>query len=290
LGLVVFTSWVITGVRSGISSPQFRIATLLSASILVLGLLSYLPVWRESIVGNVQAMLQKPAQPGSFPPLSIIVPSSGILLALGAVGFAWSFRQENLGPFHLAVLWSAVFVLAKLFFHRRFFLQLDFFLLPFAALGLSHLWQLQRTGIGRGVIVLLIALQSLASASVITQSRTGIPSETFSAIRELPQHLPEEALVLSLEPNSAPLLLGWLPNQHVTGPGVFSSPWDYEGWKKFLLGTSAERAALLLKLPRPIFLFASPFFFEYYGEQAANVVSDPCVEHTQHPMLLRVAC
>ncbi len=308
LGLVLLTHGIILVVREG-WNPRIRRFTFLGIAIALFGSALYAPVWQDAVMPHLARILARGADvpPGSFPGVRFALTSSGILFALGAVGFVWRFRTERFSPWHLAVVWSLLFVSLQLFFHRRFLLHLDFFLLPFAAAGLAALWSAWKTRLAHGLLIASIAVQAISSVSAIAprllpevlrvrmvdalpEIRPSLDGAIFAAIQRLPATLPEGAFVLALEPESAPWLRGWLPHERVAGPGVFSSPWDYAGWERFLLGSALDRRELLWSLPRPLFLFVSPAFRVYYSERADRFLADPCFEKTPHPMLLKVVC
>lgn len=268
---------------------------ILAAAVLALvgiGLLFYLPIWEEAVLQHLPALFGRgEAASGNFPPASYYVRTQGLLLAAGAYGFWLNVRRERWTLWQLSVLWCLIFVIFRLLFYRRFFLQLDFFLLPFASIGLADLWSRFPRPSHRAMFLALSAVQLALMVQSILARGPVADDATFAAAVAARDLVPADGYVLALENESAVLLRGWLPDRHVGGPGLFESQWGLAEWEVFLLGTPAERSLMLARLPwRPIFVFATPYFREYYGEYAEEFLRDPCFASTASPMLLHAAC
>lgn len=254
--------------------------------------LFYLPVWSEAVRAPLLSVLKlrgNAAPAGFFLTPAYYLGLSWPVYLLGLLGCVTDLRRHRGTLWQCAALWAAVFVLCRLVFYRRFFLQLDFFLLPFAALALAGLWRTWRGALLRAGLVTLVALQAWIAVADTMIHRTVMDAELRDAIPALASQLPSDATVLGLENISATALLGWLPDRRVIAPGLFGDPWSPEDWKQFLLGTHRERAAMIKRLPAATFLFVSPMFRSYYGQRATEFLRDPCLEATDHPMLLRIA-
>lgn len=260
--------------------------------ILAAGVLAYLPVWKEAVLDHLPALLGRgEVASGSFPPATFYLRTQGLLLAAGAYGFWLSLRRERWTLWQLSVLWCLVFVVLRLLFYRRFFLQLDFFLLPFAGIALADLWRRFPLPSGRGALAVLCAIQLFIMQQSIIGRGPIVDDETYAAVVAARDVVPEEGYVLTLENESAVVLRGWLPEHHVGGPGLFESVWALPEWEVFLLGESWERETMLSRLPyRPVYIFATPYFRQYYAEYADTFLQDPCFEETAVPMLLRASC
>ena len=277
------------------------------------GVLSYIPLWNTAVGSNLRAIFssfgQMPA--GSFESLSFFLFHSGILLALGFFGLVLSFRRERGTLWQCAAILSFLFVISHFFFYRRFILQMDFFLLPFAAYAVPALWRHKKTYAFRTLLIVLILVQGLSTAHAVHPetfplwcSFNASRCKAFPPLRAAPEvtaafleelkaveaDLPDNAMILSLEPQVTPWLRGWLPHHRIAGPGIFSSPWDYDGWERFLLGTNADRRTLLKGMKAPMYLFVTPLFTSYYQENAEKFLNDPCFEETSSPHLLTVTC
>ena len=226
--------------------------------------------------------------PGSFPPPDFYLRHSWPLLLFGFLGVLRDLRRERWTLWQLTLLWSFLFIALRLIFYRRFFLQFEFFLIPFAALSIGILWQRSSSLLLRGSIIVLLIVQSTLSPPVILQRTPAVSAEVFAAVQSLPVFVPDRALVLTLEPTTAPFLRGWLPRHRVGGPGLFDSSWSETQWEKFLLGTSEERKELLVTLSGTVFLFASPEFSSLYDRDAARFLTDPCFEKMEPVFLYKV--
>lgn len=291
-GLSVVTYWMLS-FPARRRDPQWYVGAGALAIVAGGALLLYAPLWDMAVRSPLQGLLTLQgdnAPAGSFPPFSFYLRWSCILLGLGCVGFIVDVRRERGTPWQCAALWCAVFIVLRLVFYRRFFLQLDFFLLPFAALAVSQLWSAARTAPLRAGIVLLLSAQAGLSIAAATEREPAVPRETVEMLADLQRHVPENAAVLDLENASAWMLRGYLPDRRVGAPGVFGGGWPYEQWETFLLGTSAERSVLLGSLPGPLYIFVSPFFRSYYGADVNAFLADPCFEPTELPWLLRSRC
>jgi hypothetical protein len=259
--------------------------------VVIIGLLTYLPVWNEAILPHISELLAgDDAVGGSFPTALFYLQTEGILLALGAVGFALSFKRERYTLWQFSVFWSFVFVAGHLLFYKRFFLQLDFFLFPFAALAIQTFWMRFSKPLYRYILILAFVIQSVTMIGVIITRTPTVAAADLDAVEQFSNTLPKDALVLGLDNQSVTLLRGWLPYVHVGGPGLFESSWSYDQWKSFILGTHADRVSLLTPLTGSVYIFASPYFMSYYGSVATTFLQDSCFAPTAYPSLYIVTC
>ncbi len=259
-----------------------------------LGLAAYLPVWKDAVLVHLPALLgETEAASGSFPPASFYLLNEAVVLLLAAGGFALQVKKERWTPWQLAVIWSFLFVALHLLFYRRFFLQLEFFLLPFAGIALHFLWKKFSDGRFRVGLVTLLVVQFLAMHQAIVRNGPIIDEETFYGVLQIEESVPDDAFVLALENDSPVMLRGWYPYRKVGGPGLFDETWPQEQWEKFLIGTE-DRQILLSQLPQPVYLFASPFFRSYYRDgtrdYATDFLNDPCFTPLDGTMLYKVVC
>jgi hypothetical protein len=292
LGLAL-GSWWLVSIPTHWRKTRWRWGTLLVVAVAGLSLLFYLPHWDRAVMGPLLSILslQGDAAPaGAFPEAAFYVGKAGLLLALGLGGLAWSLRKERGSVWQMSVLWCAVFILFKLVFYRRFFLQLDFFLLPFAALAARDLWKTLGPGARRYVVPVLLAAQAVVSFRVAQVRQPVAPDATFEQVIALRESVPPDAFVLGLENQSAVVLRGWLPDHGVGGPGLFDFPWTYAQWETFLLGSQVDRANLAARLPASSYVYASDYFMRYYAGHADAFLRDPCFEKAGPRGLHRVVC
>jgi hypothetical protein len=309
LGLTILTLFVNACFKKGRISfdPEAQYFFWTGAAVAVLGVAWYIPVFDQAVLIHLQALFSSfgsavgngitvDAGGGSFPEPQFFLLFEGPILLFGAAGFIESLRKEKGSPWQIALLWSLLFIVLRLFFYRRFFLQFEFFLLPFAALGITKLWNARAQWARAAVMILLLAQAALTLKSISPRTSTlaaepPIDASLFHSIEGLRKRIPANALVLALEPDTAPWLLGWLPEQHVVSPGVFTSLWSKEEWELFLLGNYADRQQLLRNISGPVYIFASPLFYDYYGTYGKTFAADPCFVHlTTNLFQVRDAC
>jgi hypothetical protein len=259
--------------------------------ILCTGLLLYLPVWQEAVLDVLPMLLgQTEASSGSFPPSTFYVYYEGGILLAGILGFIVNIRNERWTPWQLAVLWSFLFVVARLLFYRRFFLQLEFFLLPFAGIGLALLWKQLKTRNLHAALVVLLVVQLLVMRQAIIRHGPMVDAETFAAIVQVQEFTDKQTMILALENDTPVMLRGWYADRRVGGPGLFDAPWTRDQWGTFLTGNHEERMQLLQQAEGPIVLFVSPLARSFYGQVMTSFLSDSCFEAIPDTMLYRVIC
>lgn len=273
------------------TTRDLLVISAVSALILVVGFLTYLPVLKEAVLDHLPALLgETEATGGSFPPALFYLQTEGILLLFGIYGFFRNTQKERWTPWQLAVILSFLFVALRLLFYRRFFLQLDFFLLPFAAIGMRDVWLRFKAPWMRIGIIFVLVIQCAISMWAAQRITPLVDDETFQDVLAASQTIPPHAFILGLENESVVALRGWLPNRPLGGPGLFDVFWIMADWEKFILGTHVERVALLKNLPQPVYMFVSDYFYSYYGAIATGFLKDDCFEATQYDYLYRVVC
>jgi hypothetical protein len=259
--------------------------------VVVLGLLAYIPIWKDAILPHLPALLgETDAASGSFPPALYYLQTEAVVLFFGVIGFVLNVRRERWTPWQLSVLWSFLFVALHLLFYRRFFIQLEFFLLPFVGVALSSAWSRWNDVRVRVALVVLLVVQLLVMRQAIARHYPMLDDATFDAVFKGQQIVPSDAFVLGLENVTPVILRAWFPHQPVGGPGLFDAPWGKEQWETILLGNSKKRAAILRSIPGPLYLFASGYFRSYYGEYADVLLRDPCLQQVDDTMYYLFIC
>jgi len=291
---LVLIAWWLLHLPTHWRDRTFRKWTLIFVSIACIGLAFYAPIWFRAFWAPFRSVLLlrgDSAPGGEFPPLIFFVQNAGILLAFGVAGWIMSFRKERFNVWQLAVAVCAIFVLFKLVFYRRFFLQLDFFLLPFAAIALRDVYQRFRNTFVHGMIIVLLVVQIPFSYNEFIRWRPQLDEQQLMEIQSISQYIEPEARVIALENLTAVWLLGWMPQYYTGGPGLFDFPaWTYEDWEAFLYGEHEDRLHLLSGLERPLYFMTSRLFFEHYGNYIKPFLADPCFEEVEGAPLLRVVC
>ncbi len=297
---LVFATWVVcTFIKDVRRNPRAALRSALppvlcGLIVLIIGVISYLPVWKDAVLEHVPAFLNllkgNDVAGGSFPPALFYLQTQGILLALGAIGFGLSFKRERFTLWQLSAFWSFVFVAGHLLFYRRFFLQLDFFLLPFAAIAIHTFWTRFPRVLHRLLLVIILLVQAVSTIMIMQTRVPDIDPTDLQTVTAFADSLPADAFVLGLDNQTATLLRGWLPFTHVGGPGLFESHWSYEEWSAFLLGSHDDRVKLLSALEGPVYVYISPYFTQYYGESIRGFLTDSCFALTEYSRLYSVTC
>ncbi len=273
---------------------KFRMMTVALAGIAGAAALWYIPHFERAIWSPLKSIFLlrgENAPPGSFPETSFYLKTGGILLLLGAVGYVRSFRSERGSLWQISVAVCVLFIAMRLVFYRRFFLQLDFFLMPFAASAVVELWGSSRNVLYRSLIVLVLGAQLVVAWQVMMLRSPRLSSGDLALIEQVEQLIPKDASVIALENISGTWLLGWLPRHRVGAPGLFDYPgWTYEEWTSFIDGTNEDRRKLLDTLEQPAYFFLTDSFTRYYGERAQKVLRDPCLKRIKDAPLLLSKC
>jgi|APSaa5957512535_1039671.scaffolds.fasta_scaffold06960_2 hypothetical protein len=286
--------WWIAKFPSQRNCKAYQLYSLGIVCIAALGLLVYLPHFERvfwSPFKSIFLLRGDNAPAGAFPEASFYLRTMPVLLSLGVIGFVRSLRREVGSVWQLSVVVCAVFIVFRLVFYKRFFLHLDFFLLPFAAEGLLWIWERVRLKYTRGLIVLLLLAQAAVSWKTMMIRVPQLPLSALQEIVALEEVLPEGATVIALENVSGMWLLGWLPHHTVGAPGMFDVPdWTYEDWEIFIDGTTSERKLLLNAIHGEVYFYANALFTSYYGERAESVLADPCLKKVPNTSLVRSSC
>lgn len=280
LGLTIASWWALT-LKGRWQDKRIWMTGAMLAAIALLSLLFYLPHWKAAVrdpftsIYNLRGDL---APGGSFPDPIFYIRTTGILLALGIWGLILSMKKERGTLWQLAVLWTLPFILLRLVFYRRFFLQMDFFLLPFAALAIRDLWTRVRSAPLQVALIVIIAAQAAISLRIAWERVPTIPLDSHDVVQAAAAALPPgDTPVIALDNAASPWLLGALPDRTVGGPGIFDLPgWKEEQWAAFLYGPFEKRMALLQGLPQGTLFVRTPLFQEYYGQFVTDFLADEC--------------
>ena len=292
--VIALAVWWVVRIRDQWKNPKYRLLTLLLGCSALLAAAWYLPQWERAIWSPLKSIILlrgDKAPAGAFPGLDYYTRTTGLLLLLGIVGFCKSFRQERCSLWQVSVIVCAVFVLCKLVFYKRFFLQLDFFLMPFAAVELVALWHLCVRRHITIVVIALVAIQMSLSWKALLQRTPRYSAATLKEIKQLEKTIPKSSAIIALENVSGTWLRGWLPYHTVGAPGLFDYPsWTITDWEMFIDGSQAQRKALLQQLQSPVYFFLTEPFAQFYGDRAVRITEDPCLQFVDNAPLLESFC
>ncbi len=276
LAIAVVVALAIAG--SCIMLPKRRniillISGIVAVFLVLLGipLTGYAPTLIDRIFSRMGSV-----QPGAFFTLPDYFAVSWPLLLLGIAGLVLSLKKEKGTVWQWAVFWCALAVVSMSFFYRRFLLPMDFFLLPFAALALEHLWT-SRDTFSRVLVGGLLVAQAVLQVQQVQRIDPYVSRAELQEIAALPGHVPVGSTVIVLD-ILAPWVTGYLPGSAVSGPGIFDSQ-PMDAWEKFIYGTHEDRKTFLQHYPTGTFLFASDIFRSYYPPETVEaVLSDSCIK------------
>lgn len=296
-GLILILSlgvWWLLSLKSSWSNTKFRRMTYVLGLAGILACIWYLPQWERAIWSPLKSIILlrgDNAPAGAFPAATFYVRTMGVVLFLGLFGMVVSFKNERGSLWQISVLVCAVFIVFRLVFYRRFYLQLDFFLMPFAALALVWIWNTIATHWTRILLAGVIISQGVLGFKGMDLRKPRFGVYELNQISSLPEHIEPDATVIALENISGMWLRGWLPRHKVGAPGLFDFPnWTYEDWLMFVDGSSEDRRNLLEELEEPVYFLLSPAFTQFYKERASAVITDPCLQVVVDAPLLRSIC
>ncbi len=296
-GLILTLSlgiWWIVNLKKNWGDKKFHFITYILALAGIIALLWYIPQWERAIWSPLKSifLLRGDAAPaGAFPEATFYVRTMGVVLLLGVFGMVLSFTKERGSLWQLSVLVCTVFIVFRLVFYRRFFLQLDFFLMPFAAIALVWIWKSISANWARGILVLVLCTQAVIGFQTLAIRTPSFNAKEIAKIKSVPGSIQPDASVIALENISGMWLLGWLPYRKVGAPGLFDYPnWTYEQWGVFIDGSSADRKSLLQTLEGSVYFFLSPTFVNFYKDRALKIISDPCFRIVDDAPLLESLC
>lgn len=289
------TWWMIEGWKIRFRSRTWLIGTVSGAMLLMAGVAWYVVSDPDFVSYQLKLLFKQTGESdvygGAFPPLAYYVRSMPVLLAFGIAGFFMRLRKSAGTVWQLAVLWCLVFIIGRLYFHRRFFLQLDFFLLPFAAHAMYAGITRSKNIVLRSCVYMLLIVQCFFSLMCMSKARPILGKEVLDAITPVGDVLDEGDFVLVPENQSAPFVLGWLPDQRVAAPGLYGFRWSRDEWDDVIFGSSEKRSAVLKKLPAESYMIITPSFFRMYPKDTANaLLADPCLAPVQGASLFKITC
>ncbi|MBU0458182.1 hypothetical protein KJ652_05615 [Patescibacteria group bacterium] len=294
LGLSLLVWWLVR-LPTDWKDPVFRKWTFIFALIGVLGVIWYIPIWERAFWSPFKSILLlrgADAPAGNFPDTIFYIKNGLVLFVLSILGWAFSLQSGRATCWHIAPFICAVFIVFRLVFYKRFYLQFDFFMLYFAALALYGLWNQYKKSFIRIFLIILLIGQALVSILYVLNKEPRMSVEELERFLSIPRFVEDNAHIIALENNAAVWLLGWLPDYHTGGPGLFDFPaWTYEEWEKFIYGTHQERLQLMRTLgEHPLYFMTSSLFYAHYGEFAEPFVADECFEKVEGTPLLKVVC
>jgi hypothetical protein len=296
-GLILTLSlgiWWLFSLKNNWSDAKYRRITYVLGLAGVIALIWYIPQWERAIWSPLKSIFLlrgDNAPAGAFPDASFYVHTMGVVLLLGIFGLVISTKKDKGSLWQLSVLVCAVFILFKLVFYKRFYLQLDFFLMPFAAIALVWIWNTASAYWSRGLLIMVLIAQAVIGFQAMQLRAPRFSARELTQITALSNTIEPDASVIALENISGTWLRGWLPYRKIGAPGLFDYPnWSYDQWETFVDGTQKDRKALLQELKGPVYFLLSPAFTRFYGDRAQNIILDPCMSIIEDAPLIKSLC
>ena len=273
---------------------HYRLITFFLFVVGALCLLWYLPQWERAIWSPLKSIFLlrgEDAPGGAFPETVFYIRTMTVVLILGLVGFLRSFRTERGSLWQLSVIVCIIFIVFKLVFYRRFYLQFDFFLMPFAASALLWLWQNFRQSSLKYLLGLIILAQVGIALQAMHMRTPRFSKQEIDSIRNIQGFIPSDAAIIALENASGTWMKGWLPHHRVGAPGLFDFPgWSMQDWRLFIDGEPENRKELLSELEGPVYFLVSSRFMDFYKDRTEGVLNDPCLVSVDQAPLLQSTC
>ncbi|MDA1292638.1 MAG: hypothetical protein O3A81_02565 [bacterium] len=296
-GLILTVSlgiWWVLSLKRSWSDKKFRRITYVLGLAGALAVLWYIPQWERAIWSPLKSIILlrgDNAPAGAFPATTFYVRTMGVVLFLGIFGIVVSFGKERGSLWQLSVLVCAIFIVFRLVFYRRFYLQLDFFLMPFAAIALVWIWNTASSRWAHSMLLLVLIGQAVVGFQAMELRKPRFGTYELSQISSLPEHIEPDASVIALENISGMWLRGWLPLHRIGAPGLFDYPeWSYADWELFIDGSNEQRRTLLEELEEPVYFLLTPSFSRFYGSRANAIINDPCLRVVVDAPLLQSVC
>lgn len=194
--------------------------------------------------------------------------SAYLLYMLPFIPFAISGLLVNWRKYELSIpaLISLLVVVFGLFFHNRFIIYLDVFVILFGAVGVVSLIR-ARPRYGTAVVAVLFVASLTVTALHAYDSAPLISDEEFARIQTFDSILPADATLVSTDKYYSPWLKGYV-HRDLIAPGLFEPGKTEEEWISFVSG---DRTTFLNDKPRPLYVFVGE-------EQPQYDFSDSCFE------------
>jgi len=205
-------------------------------------------------------------QVGYLMTISEFIKKEFIIILLGITGLVLSIKnslknplKNALLPLYIAILFLSIVVFGKLFFERRYIMELDLLILPFAAYALAtgYEWvvkelEFEKTHSGNNKLVkgfkiaCIVIMFIVPIAFGIYRFVTFTPSLTTSEQKALKfiANQPDTNYAMVTNGMIAPWVYGF-SGKETLAPGIFTSAMDYEQFKTYHSSKAEEKASIL---------------------------------------------
>ncbi|MGE0793630.1 MAG: hypothetical protein AB7V77_05630 [Candidatus Woesearchaeota archaeon] len=215
-------------------SKEFRNSVINGMLIVILGLLFNIDriftFLLPGVLMTAKSVLEGSGGSGTFFSLKDYFYYTIPFIPFAITGFIKYFKKNI--PIALGGLITSCIVLFGLFFHNRFIIYLDIFVVIYSALGFYSLIQ-NKEKYGKILFYSFIALFLVLIVIHSFNSKALISDEEFAKIKTFDYILPSDAVVMSISSSYSPWLKGYV-HREVIAPGLFdNNPWDKSEWETF---------------------------------------------------------
>jgi hypothetical protein len=170
------------------------------------------------------------------------------LLAFAITGF---FKAKNALALKIVGALSAMIVLFNLFFHNRFIIYFDIFVIIFAAVGFDFLIRRSKV-FGQVLLYSFLAVFAVLIVMHSLQAQPLLDDGELDAIVNLNNVLPSNASLLVTHKFYSPWIEGYV-DRHVIAPGLFdNNKMSYDEWIDFWQGKN--RPEYLSRYSSPLYV------------------------------------
>ena len=157
-----------------------------------------------------------------------------------------------------------IMVVFELFFHNRFIIYLDIFVIIFASLGFIELIKSKKL-FGLVIFSAFVLISIFMILSHSTNSSALISEQEFNEIKSFNELLPENATVLVTDKYYSPWLKGYV-YRDIYAPGLFEDiGMNYDDWLNFWTGV--KRKEYLNDFNKPVYIHVGERQNQYSFEE-----------------------
>jgi hypothetical protein len=169
-----------------------------------------------------------------------------------AITGAFHYRKES-RPLAIAALITLTIVILQLYFHNRFIVYLDIFVILFASMGFHVLLNDRKTyTYGLGITVALLVMSLGLTADRAFGAKPLISDRELTEIAEISTRVERDATIMVTDNYYAPWVRGWV-DRHVIAPGLFGfDAMTSADWENFWEGI--DRELYLREIDRPLYI------------------------------------
>ncbi len=165
-------------------------------------------------------------------------------------GFLKTIRKNK--AFSIAAIVTMTVVFFDLFFHNRFIIYLDLFVIIYSALGFDLLIR-EKKSFGLFLLISFIIITSIVITFTSINLKPLISEKEFNTIQQLNNILPKDSYIMVTSSYYSPWIKGWV-NRPVIAPGLFNNDkLSKKEWLQFW--NDKNRTKYLNRYHKPLYIF-----------------------------------